>query len=393
MAASSGAGRSLLKARNTAYIKNSLGSIFIRISPLLRGIHTSPYRGLLLTPMLCLQQSLLFSHRLQDLPPLGDPWDKGLTSFRFERGFAQGIVVLHRHEGAGDLPGQRTVGVTVGGKATMAVAGAGPKDAHALRRHQAGRAQAFQGGAGDRSGVILAGHDAVHHITLTVRVGGRAFLTKGREGQVLTGLDPRLLQEVVGQQPRLDRAARPESAALALQVFHRANGGMRLRDELGHQVHIDIPHRHHLTGIVKAPFDFDVGQRTVPGQIHFPADKRLDQGIPTGIQDPVQLESVLLKMFFDGRKRHQVGSRCHTTKPYHGDLLRTMLPSAIPGSVLKVETTASLRDLPAVKTQDWGLLRAAALPMWNTTCPSMTCVALSSPGPLRMASTPAPAPR
>ena len=30
----------------------------------------------------CIQQSLLFRHRLQDLPPRGDPWDKGLTPFR-----------------------------------------------------------------------------------------------------------------------------------------------------------------------------------------------------------------------------------------------------------------------------------------------------------------------
>src|SRR5215813_2809776 len=184
MASSSGAGRSLLKARNTAYMKNSLGSIFIRISHRFRCIHTSPFLGLLLTPTPCLQQSLLFSHRLQDLPPLGDPWDKGLTSFCLERYFAQGIVVLHRHEGVGDLPGQLTVGVTVGGKATMAVAGAGPQDAHALRRHQARLVHTCQGSAGDRSRVILPRHDAVHHITLTGRVGGRPVLAKRREDQV-----------------------------------------------------------------------------------------------------------------------------------------------------------------------------------------------------------------
>jgi len=45
-------------------------------------------------------------------------------------------------------------------------------------------------------------------------------------------------------------------------------------------------------------------------------------------------------MFFDGWKGHQIGSRCHTTQPQHGDLLRMMLPIAIPGSVLKVETAA-----------------------------------------------------
>src|SRR5215813_7346584 len=198
---------------------------------------------------------------------------------------------------------------------------------------------------------------------------------------------------MVRQQPRLDRPARTKREACALEVVHRTNGGLWVRDERGHQVHIDIPHRHHLTGIAQAPLDFDVGQRTIPRHIHFLADKRLDQRIPTGVQDPVQLEPLLLKMCFDGRKGHQVGSRCHTTQPQHDDLLRTILPIAIPGSVLKAVTTASLRALTAVTTADWGLSRAACLPMWNTTYHSMTCVALPSPGPLRMASTPAPAPR
>src|SRR2546427_11712377 len=35
-------------------------------------------------------------------------------------------------------------------------------------------------------------------------------------------------------------------------------------------------------------------------------------------------------MLFDGRKRHQVGSRCHTTKANHSAPLRTMFPIAIP---------------------------------------------------------------
>src|SRR6266702_6555926 len=44
-ASSSGAGRSLLKARNTADMKNSLGSIFIRIAHLLRCLDNSPRSG------------------------------------------------------------------------------------------------------------------------------------------------------------------------------------------------------------------------------------------------------------------------------------------------------------------------------------------------------------
>ncbi len=53
------------------------------------------------------------------------------------------------------------------------------------------------------------------------------------------------------------------------------------------------------------------------------------------------------------------------------------------GSVLKVETTASRRGLTTVNTEDCGRSRAASLHMWNTTCHSMTWVALPSPGPLR----------
>src|SRR3989454_10760662 len=45
IASSSGSGCSVLKARNTAYIKNSLGSIFIRIAHLLRFLATSPGSG------------------------------------------------------------------------------------------------------------------------------------------------------------------------------------------------------------------------------------------------------------------------------------------------------------------------------------------------------------
>src|SRR5712691_3485223 len=189
------------------------------VSALVHARHPSAdarqYMGLLLTYMPCLQQSLLFRHCLQDLPSLGDPWDKGLTPFRLQRGFAQGIVVRHRHEGLGDLPGQRPVGVTMGGKATMTVARAGPKDAHALRRHNAGLVHSCQGGTGHRSRVILARHDAVHHIALAVSVGGLAFLAKRREGQILTGVDPHLLQEMVGQQPRLYRPASAEREAFA----------------------------------------------------------------------------------------------------------------------------------------------------------------------------------
>ena len=78
------------EGENTAYMKNSLGAIFMRIAHLVRCIHTPP--DLWASPDIhaCLQQSLLFRHGLQNLPPLGDSWDKGLTPFRLQRGLPKG---------------------------------------------------------------------------------------------------------------------------------------------------------------------------------------------------------------------------------------------------------------------------------------------------------------
>ena len=83
----------------------------------------------------------------------------------------------------------------------------------------------------------------------------------------MTGLDPQLLQEMVGQQPRLDRPARRtkrvpfrSSTVRMVECGCVMNAVTRFTS---------ISHRHRLTGIAQAPLNFDVGQRPVPGQIHF----------------------------------------------------------------------------------------------------------------------------
>jgi hypothetical protein len=69
-----------------------------------------------------------------------------------------------------------------------------------------------------------------------------------------------------------------------------------MRDELRAQVDIHIPHGHHLTGLLEAAFDLDIGQGAIPGQVNLACDKGLYQGIVVSIQDPIERDAVPLKV-------------------------------------------------------------------------------------------------
>jgi predicted DNA-binding transcriptional regulator AlpA len=45
------------------------------------------------------------------------------------------------------------------------------------------------------------------------------------------------------------------------------------------EVDINVPHRHHLTGVLEATFYLHIGQRSIPRQIDLAFDEGLDQGI------------------------------------------------------------------------------------------------------------------
>src|SRR6266581_4772343 len=119
MASSSGAGCSLLKARNTADMKNSLGSIFIRIAHLLRCLDNSPRSGhvhdqsshqpdvtygVVTLPLLILQRSIVDVLANPTLPIL-EPSAVSSTQARTARATGGGDML---HAWLRDLPDHHT---------------------------------------------------------------------------------------------------------------------------------------------------------------------------------------------------------------------------------------------------------------------------------------------
>ena len=83
----------------------------------------------------------------------------------------------------------------------MTIGRAGPKDTDAVRGQHAGLLHSLQGDSGDRPGIILAAHNPLNDISITIRVVRLALIAKRGQGQILTGVDSPLFQEMVGEQP------------------------------------------------------------------------------------------------------------------------------------------------------------------------------------------------
>src|SRR5207244_1824042 len=81
-------------------------------------------------------------------------------------------------------------------------------------------------------------------------------------------------------------------------------------DKMRREVDINIPHRHHLTGVPEATFYLHIGQRSIPGQINLALDEGLDQGIVVRIKHPVELDAISTKMRFESSEYTDVGWRC-----------------------------------------------------------------------------------
>ena len=67
-------------------------------------------------------------------------------------------------------------------------------------------------------------------------------------------------------------------------------------DKMRREVDINVPHRHHLTGILETTFYLYIGQRSIPRQIDLAFDEGLDQGIVVCIKHPVELDAMPAKV-------------------------------------------------------------------------------------------------
>src|SRR5437016_12257674 len=94
-----------------------------------------------------------------------------------------------------------------------------------------------------------------------------------------------------------------------------------MRDEMRREVHVHIPHRHDLTRVLETPFDLDVGQGSIPGQINLAFDKSLDKGVIVRIEHPVESDAVLAKVRLESAEHTDVSRGCRPAKPHHKSLL------------------------------------------------------------------------
>jgi hypothetical protein len=92
-------------------------------------------------------------------------------------------------------------------------------------------------------------------------------------------------------------------------------------DKMRREVDINIPRRHHPTGILEATLYLYIGKRSILRQIDLASDKCLNQGIVVRVQQPVELDAVPKKMRLESSEYTDVSWRRRPTKPHHTDLL------------------------------------------------------------------------
>jgi hypothetical protein len=87
------------------------------------------------------------------------------------------------------------------------------------------------------------------------------------------------------------------------------------------EVNINIPHRHHLAGILEATLYLYIGKRSIPREIDLASHERLNQGIVVRVEHPVELDAMPKKMRLESSEYTDVSRRRRSTKPHHNDLL------------------------------------------------------------------------
>src|SRR4029077_12196461 len=101
-------------------------------------------------------------------------------------------------------------------------------------------------------------------------------------------------------------------------------------NKMRREVNINIPHRHHLAGILEATLYLYIGKRSIPREIDLASHERLNQGIVVRVEHPVELDAMPNKMRLESSEYTDVSRRRRSTKPHHNDpllLLHTADPA------------------------------------------------------------------
>src|SRR6516225_7511038 len=92
-------------------------------------------------------------------------------------------------------------------------------------------------------------------------------------------------------------------------------------DKMCREVDINIPHRHHLTGILEAALYLYIRKRSIPREVDLASHECLNQGIVVRVEHPVEHDAVPKKMRSESSEYADVSRRRRSTKPHHNNLL------------------------------------------------------------------------
>src|SRR5215468_5587977 len=88
-------------------------------------------------------------------------------------------------------------------------------------------------------------------------------------------------------------------------------------DEMRREVDVNVAHRHHLTGTLKATLCLYIGKRGVPREIYLASGERFYQSIVVRVDHPVEFDAMAKKMRLESSEYADVTRRCRSTEPHH----------------------------------------------------------------------------
>ena len=145
-----------------------------------------------------LDQSFLLGRLFHDLPPGGDPRDKGLALLPLQNCFPRWIMEIDRGKGLGNLLRERRIHIAMGREAAMTIAGTGPHDPQAVRGQGARLLQGLQRPVTHGASVVFPLTHTRHHILLARQGAARTLLIEGTASHIPLGIEPELVQEIIG---------------------------------------------------------------------------------------------------------------------------------------------------------------------------------------------------
>jgi predicted DNA-binding transcriptional regulator AlpA len=148
-----------------------------------------------------------------------------------------------------------------------------------------------------------------------------ALVIEATDGQIMRWIEPQLLQEIVRQYAGLHQPPTPEGYPLAFEILDRGNTRTNVGDKMRREVNINVPHCHHLTGILEATLYLYIGKRSIPRQIDLVSDECLNQRIVVRVEHPAELDAMATKMRLESSEYTDVSRQRRPTKPHHNDLL------------------------------------------------------------------------